>query len=425
MHYIHQDKNFIMRSVKPTSQKIQRLYLLLTLLSTLSASMIWGINTIFLLDAGLSNTQAFITNAFFTVGQVIFEVPTGMVADIRGRRASYLLGTITLSLSTLMYLGAWWIHAPLGIWAISSIFLGLGFTFFSGATEAWLVDSLEFAGFKGSLESVFARGQMVGGAAMLIGAVGGGFIAQATGLYVPYLLRAVLLILTFVVAFVGMHDWGFMPSRGKSLVKDIRVLFINSFELGWKTPTLRWLILAGPFVSGVGFYAFYAMQPYLLQLYGDESAYGVAGLAAAIVAGSQILGGVLVPQVSKRFRLRSSILILTGFLTAGLLVLLGFTTKFGVAIGLLSLWGLVSAIFLPVRQAFVNGLVPSKNRATLLSFDSLVGSSGGAVIQPVLGRVADTNSYAQSFIAGGVIQVIAIPFLWLVRREKHDTDKTL
>jgi len=112
-----------------------------------------------------------------------------------------------------------------------------------------------------------------------------------------------------------MHDWGFMPSRGKSLVKDVRVLFINSFELGWKTPTLRWLILAGPFVSGVGFYAFYAMQPYLLQLYGDESAYGVAGLAAAIVAGSQILGGVLVPQVSKRFRLRSSILILTGILT--------------------------------------------------------------------------------------------------------------
>ena len=58
----------------------------------MAASFIWGINTIFLLDAGLSNFQAFLANAFFTAGQVIFEVPTGVVADTWGRRASYLLG---------------------------------------------------------------------------------------------------------------------------------------------------------------------------------------------------------------------------------------------------------------------------------------------------------------------------------------------
>ncbi|HMI90331.1 MAG TPA: hypothetical protein VK509_03155, partial [Polyangiales bacterium] len=58
------------------AKRVQRIYLLLTLLSTLAASFIWGINTLFLLDAGLDNTQAFAANAFFTVGQVIFEVPT-------------------------------------------------------------------------------------------------------------------------------------------------------------------------------------------------------------------------------------------------------------------------------------------------------------------------------------------------------------
>jgi MFS family permease len=70
------------------ARRIERLYLVLTLLTTLAASFIWGVNTLFLLDAGLSNTEAFAANAFFTLGMVVFEVPTGVVADTRGRRCS-------------------------------------------------------------------------------------------------------------------------------------------------------------------------------------------------------------------------------------------------------------------------------------------------------------------------------------------------
>src|SRR6185436_12604653 len=136
---------------------IQRNYLSLTLLNTLAASFIWGVNTLFLLDAGLSNLEAFAANAFFTVGQVIFEVPTGVVADMWGRRVSYMLGALTLGASTLLYLWAWQIHAPFWYWAVTSILLGLGFTFFSGATEAWLVDALHYTGYKGNLEGVFAK----------------------------------------------------------------------------------------------------------------------------------------------------------------------------------------------------------------------------------------------------------------------------
>ena len=99
---------------------------------------------------GLDNTEAFAANAFFTVGQVLFEVPTGVVADTRGRRFSYLLGAATLLLSTLLYLVMWQVHAPFSGWALASILLGLGFTFFSGATEAWLVDALDATGFTGA-----------------------------------------------------------------------------------------------------------------------------------------------------------------------------------------------------------------------------------------------------------------------------------
>ena len=175
---------------------VQRTYLLLTLLTTLAASFIWGVNTLFLLDAGLSETEAFAANAFFSIGQVIFEVPTGVVADTRGRRFSFLLGAASLFASTLLYFAMWQAHAPFVGWALASVLLGLGFTFFSGATEAWLVDALGATGFEGSLESVFGRGQTVSGAAMLTGSVLGGVVAQLTSLGVPYILRAVMLGVT-------------------------------------------------------------------------------------------------------------------------------------------------------------------------------------------------------------------------------------
>jgi len=197
-----------------TASSIQRTYLVLLLGNTLAASLIWGINTIFLLDAGLSNLEAFAANAFFTAGMVLFEVPTGVVADTVGRRASYLLGTVTLAASTLLYVLLWRIHAPFWQWAVVSMLIGLGFTFFSGAVEAWLVDALKATGFTGALESVFGRGQVVTGVAMLTGSVAGGLIAQATNLGVPFVVRGLMFVALVVPAFRRVHDVGFNPELG-------------------------------------------------------------------------------------------------------------------------------------------------------------------------------------------------------------------
>src|SRR5262245_53800845 len=104
-----------------TPSSVQWNYLTLLLGNTLRASFVEGFNSLFLLDAGLSNLEAFAANAFFTAGMVIFEVPTGIVADSVGRRASYLLGTVTLAASTLLYVLLWWVEAPFAAWAVASI----------------------------------------------------------------------------------------------------------------------------------------------------------------------------------------------------------------------------------------------------------------------------------------------------------------
>ena len=406
----------------PEPRTVQRVYLVLMLFNTLAASFIWGINTLFLLDAGLSSTAAFTANALFTAGMVVFEVPTGVVADTWGRRVSYLLGSVTLAVSTVLYWLAWQMQAPFWAWAVTSVLLGLGFTFFSGATEAWLVDALKFTGFKGNLESVFAKGQIVGGVAMLSGSVLGGLVAQWTNLGVPYLLRGLALAVTFVVAFVYMKDWGFVPKPGKHPAREMGQVLRSSVHFGLGNPPVRWMMLAAPFTFGVGIFAFYAMQPYLLDLYGDEQAYSIAGLAAAIIAGAQIVGGMAAPRVRLLFRRRTSALLAGLLLEVALLALLGLTTAFWVAVGLLVLWGLIAAATLPIRQAYMNGLIPSEQRATVLSFDNLLGSSGGVVIQPALGKAADVWSYSTSYLVGAAVQLLAAPFMVLARRERAVAD---
>jgi MFS family permease len=402
---------------------VQGTYYTLMLGNTLAASFIWGINTLFLLDAGLSNLEAFAANAFFTAGMLIFEIPTGVVADTVGRRASYLIGTVTLAVTTVLYWLLWVWESPFWAWAIVSVLLGLGFTFFSGAVDAWLVDALTATGYRGSLESVFGRAQIVGGIAMLSGSVLGGVIAQITDLGVPFLVRAAVLVVMFIVAALLMRDIGFTPDRSENPIQATRTVFRASVRYGLGNPPVRWLMLASPFTAGVGIYVFYALQPYLLELWGDEQAYTVAGLAAALLSGAAIVGGAIAPWVRRLFRRRTSSILLATVSSAIVLLGLGLVRNFWVAIALVAVWGIASAIDDPVHRAYLNDMIPSKQRATVLSFDSLMGSGGGVVFQPILGRAADLGGYGASLIWSGAITAIAVPFV-LLSRAQHDPADT-
>jgi MFS family permease len=196
----------------------------------------------------------------------------------------------------------------------------------------------------------------------------------------------------------------------------------GALAYGLRNPPVRPVLLANIFSDGVSIYAFYAMQPYLLQLYGDPTAYGIAGLAAAIVGGAQIAGGILVPHLGRAFRLRTSVLLVATVMSTAVLAAIGLLVHFWAAIALLMAWGLVFSTVMPVRQAYVNGLIPSEQRATVLSFDSLMGSSGGVAIQPVLGRVADVWGYPASYLCSAAFQALAVPLLFVAQRQRAESD---
>ena len=192
---------------------IIRTYLILTSIYTLAASIIWGVNTLFLLEAGLTILQVFVVNSVFTGAMAFFEIPTGVLADTRGRRASFLLSIAILLFGTLGYVWAYFIHDNLWLFVVMSVVMGLGFTFYSGAMEAWLVDALNHAGFEGNLDDVFARSSMASGVAMLIGSIAGGAIGSLH-LAIPFAVRSALLLIVFIVAYRLMHDLGFQMKAG-------------------------------------------------------------------------------------------------------------------------------------------------------------------------------------------------------------------
>jgi MFS family permease len=181
-------------------------------------------------------------------------------------------------------------------------------------------------------------------------------------------------------------------------------------------------MLEALFTGGVGIYGFYALQPYLLQLYGDPSAYEIAGLSAAIVAAAQIVGGFAAPRIRRAFERRTSALIVTAGTSVVALGLIGVVQSFWPVVGLTVVWGLMFAASSPIRQAYINGMIPSKQRATILSFDSMFASSGGVWTQPLLGRAADVWGYPSSYVIASGISLIGLPFIALSRRENNPAD---
>ena len=82
------------------------------------------------------------------------------------------------------------------------------------------------------------------------------------------------------------------------------------------------------------------------------------------------------------------------------------------------------AAAIPIRQTLINSLIPSAQRATVLSFDGLMGSTGGVVIQPALGRAADVWSYGTAYIIGGAIHLVVVPMLMGTGRLNLKEDET-
>jgi MFS family permease len=353
---------------------------------------------------------------------VAFEIPTGVVADTLGRRVSYLASVAILAVTTVLYVAAAELGAGLVAFGAVSIGMGLGFTFYSGALEAWLVDALNAAGGGDDLDRVFARGQQVSGAAMLIGTIAGGVLGQVD-LALPFLVRSLLLVVVFVIAGRLMVEVGFDPkplALGQvpaAMAAQARV----GVAAGWNHGGLRLLMLAAAIRGLFLGWAFYAAQPYMLELL-QRDAVWVVGLVTAGVSLSTIVGNAVVERVSRRCGRRSTLLLWASAVCAVAGVVIGVTSSFWIACAGLFLISGAMGVITPVRQAYLHQVTESENRATVISFDAMVQSVGGVGGQVGLGQLAQARTYGAGYVVGGAMTTLALPALWLLRRRDDAAD---
>jgi len=405
-----------------TASRVLASYFTIAGLYTLAASLIWGVNTLFLLNAGLDIFQVFIANAAFTAGSVVFELPTGIVADAWGRRVSFLLSVIILFASTLAYVAVAASGGGLLAFCAVSVLMGLGFTFYSGAVEAWVVDALIETGFEGQLDHVFARGSMVTGMAMLVGTVGGGLLGSVN-LGLPYLVRAAMLGLVFVVAMITMHDLGFAPRtlRLAAIPAELRNVAAESVAFGWRQRSVRLLMVFSFFQWGFLSWGFYAWQPYFLELLGTNAIW-VAGVIAASIALATVLGNALVDWMSQFCGKRSTILGWAVAAQAVAAVGVGLADSFWLAAGLFLIVAMAMGVMGPVQQAYLHNSIPTSHRASVISFNAMMGNAGGIIGQAGLGYLSRVRSIADGYVVGGLTTLLALPVLLLLRRTGSPAD---
>jgi MFS family permease len=405
-----------------TSARVVRAYLTISGLFTLSASVIWGVNSLFLLDAGLDIFEVFIANAAFTAGMVIFEIPTGVVADTTGRRRSFLLSAATLILGTLAYVGIAAIDGGLVLFVFASLILGLGFSFYSGAVEAWLVDALAATGYEGQLDRVFARGLMVSGAAELVGSVGGGLLGSID-LSLPFLVRSGFLAAVFAVGFTSMRDIGFTPHATTiaAVPTEMNRVFQASLRFGLRNESVRLLMIVSLVHGAFLIWGYYAWQPYFLELLGEDAVW-VTGIVAALIALATMAGNGLVEYFSNFCGKRTTLLLASSAVLAVATIGVGVVDSFWPAVALFLVAMGATGVGVPVQQAYLHAVVPSSERATVVSLGSLVGSAGGIGGSLGLGYLSRVRSVATGYVTAGFTLVLALfPLLSLrARREPAD-----
>jgi MFS family permease len=404
-------------------KRVIRSYLVISGLFTLSASLIWGINTLFLLDAGLSIFEVFVANAAFTAAMALFEIPTGVVADTRGRRASFLLSEATLALGTLAYVGVAAINGGLLLFCLAGVILGLGYTFYSGAVEAWLVDALQATGYRHELDGVFAKASIVASVAMIVGTVGGGLLGQLD-LSIPYLVRAALIVIAFAVGFWTMHDMGFTPRtmRLQGIIGEMRKVARAGITYGWRRPAVRLLVVESFVTWGFFSWAWYAWQPYFLDLYGKDAIW-LSGLIASLFALAGIAGNALVGKLARPGGRRTTILLGAAAISTATMVATGVVRYFWVTVPVFLLGAVAGGVLQPVRQTYLHQSIPTSERATLVSFDSLMGSLGSVGGQTGLGFLSQERSIPAGFVVGGLATILALPIFGRLRGLKEPADR--
>jgi DHA3 family tetracycline resistance protein-like MFS transporter len=373
-------------------------------------------------EVGLDPLELILLGTAMESAAFLFEIPTGVVADVYSRRASVILGTFLTGLA-IMLIGA---YPHFYSVAAGAFFFGFASTLISGAIDAWLADEIG----PENLGPAYFRAAQLGYAGAFAGiAVGVGL--ATLWLTLPILLSGAATATFSLFLLLFMPETGFRPAprEGRNSWHAMASTLTGGIRQVRSKPVLLGLLavaaVMGMYSEGVDRLS----EPHFLKnfafpLIGDLPPVVWLGAirAAALVLG--FVGTSIAKRVVDPSQPRQAS---AGLLAITLIEILGtvafaISGHFALAVACIWIAGMARSSAGPIYRTWLNQNLDSRSRATVISMSSQMDAFGQIAGGPAVGVVGNHYSLRAALVCSGLV---LSPALWIytrIRRQARDTE---
>lgn len=393
--------------------KIQ-VYSIVRLMASFALGTILPVYVLYFRHYHINLFQIALLAAIFEASILIFEMPTGLVADTYGRKISVILSALVSVIS-----GIFFIFFPfLFGFIIAEILSGFGETLRSGALEAWLVDSLKHEGKEKKVKYAFAQGTKYRIVGNLSGLILGGYLASLNMklVWIPFTL--IFSILCIFLILKMKEEYKIEKTISNRILSKISETIKKSLIVIKSQKLILALLLLALFSE----FSFETISQYW-QVHFSENLFIKTKYFGWILVISSVVTIILIDKVirlSEKFKHEVSSLVILEILFLLSLLVIAFTFSPILAIIFFILLQSFASFKEPIFLDLYNKHIPSEQRATLLSFQSLVGSGGEVLAGLCIGVVALKFGLRITFGLGSVVLFLGLVLFVLFARPKQD-----
>ncbi|TCP52350.1 putative MFS family arabinose efflux permease [Tumebacillus sp. BK434] len=357
---------------------------------------------LFLVERGMNMAQVGLLESLLHVAILLFEVPTGIVADLYGRRKSMLIGTFI----SLFYALFMMISGNFFTFTLAFALMGLSATFKTGASQALLYETLQAGGRESSYTKIMGNETALFLLSLSIAQWTGGLMAGVSWTVVYTSIIIAQLVAMALVFFVKeperVHHSEEREQTGKKSTWQLWAgQFADTLSIWKKEPSLRKpVVLFVAVVTIITVVIFYAQEHFKRQGF-TTGEIGFIFMAEALLSA---LAAKLAHRVESKIQFSK---LFQGIYFGFLVLLLIFAVLKGwIAVLLLYAMGMLSTGLEPIFSNFVQAKLTAQVRATFFSMISLLTSFGIMLIFPLFGAVVDVIGFTYSFAGLAVLLVL-------------------
>ncbi|MBW2994867.1 MFS transporter [Candidatus Woesearchaeota archaeon] len=360
----------------------------------------------------LSFFQVGLLIAAISLAKTVFEIPTGAVADIFGRKFSTILGFVlsAISLFAIYYFVNFYILLFL------MFVFGICTTLISGAMDAWIVDLVRHERRHNLVEQYYTKGQSFSGVAFFLSGFVGAAFVKKFGLGIIFPVTGMAFMLTALVFLFGKEHFVRKKQHVKEHFDDLIKHTKKSFSYSRRHPVIfNMLLLAiiAAFVGGFG--GDMTIYPLLRRFGFREHWFGYFFSATFVLS-------VFVPFTVKWLAKKAGgyAKYLTWVLLTMLITLssIGWANNLIILVVLAILFFATWDFFHPARNILFQKCTPRKMRATITSLETMIFSLGSLIAFPIVGLIADSIGVQSTIFYGSFLLIPAIAVMWRIREKK-------